>query len=189
MEKIISEQVKRNIWRLETIITVATDWILVSNFFRVCPQGLTFTETNIKGLQQINCLSLLRRLEHLSISSEGNPITSFTLWKPYVLFRLAHFSLRKINDVEVSSDHTRLLLWTWTHKVVYVSIVSTNCYVRSGLFSSGAGRALVSSQSILVSTHAYYSLSVYITDSLLRYFLNVMWLEPSSISSSYIASV
>lgn len=156
-----------------------------------CPQGLTFTETNIKGLQQTNCLSLLRRLEHLSISSEGNPITSFTLWKPYVLFRLAHFSLRKINDVEVSSDHTRLLLWTWTHKVVYVSIVGANCDARSGLFSSGAGRALVSSQYILVSTHAYYSLSVwtYITDSLLRYFLNVMWFEPSSISSSYIASV
>lgn len=66
--------------------------------------GLTFTETNIKGLQQINCLSLLRRLEHLSISSEGNPITSFTLWKPYVLFRLAHFSLRKINDVEVTAE-------------------------------------------------------------------------------------
>ena len=65
-------------------------------------QGLIFTETNIKSLQQINCLSLLRRLEHISISIEGNPITSFTLWKPYVLFRLAHFSLRKINDIEVS---------------------------------------------------------------------------------------
>lgn len=85
-------------------------------FFPLCPQGLTFTETNIKGLQQINCLSLLRRLEHLSISSEGNPITSFTLWKPYVLFRLTHFSLRKINDVEVSFDHVKLLWWTRTQK-------------------------------------------------------------------------
>jgi len=78
-------------------------------FYRLRRQGLTFTETNIQGLQQINCLSLLRRLEHLSISNEGNPITFFTLWKPYVLFRLAHFSLRKINDVEVSVDHIRLL--------------------------------------------------------------------------------
>jgi len=85
-------------------------------FLRLRQQGLTFTETNIKGLQQINCLSLLRRLEHLNISNEGNPITSFTLWKPYVLFRLAHFSLRKINDVEVSLDYTRLLSWTWTQK-------------------------------------------------------------------------
>lgn len=66
--------------------------------------GLIFTETNIKSLQQINCLSLLRRLEHISISTEGNPITSFTLWKPYVLFRLAHFSLRKINDIEVTAE-------------------------------------------------------------------------------------
>lgn len=66
--------------------------------------GLTFTETNIKSLQQINSLSLLRRLDHLSISSEGNPVTTFTLWRPYVLFRLAHFSLRKINDIEVTAE-------------------------------------------------------------------------------------
>lgn len=66
--------------------------------------GLTFTETNIKALQQINSLSLLRRLDHLNISNEGNPIMSFTLWRPYVLFRLAHFSLTKINDVVVTPE-------------------------------------------------------------------------------------
>lgn len=71
------------------------------HYFIFLLQGLTFTETNIKGLQQINSLSLLRRLDQLSISNEGNPVTSFTLWKPYVLFRLAHFSIRKINDIEV----------------------------------------------------------------------------------------
>ena len=65
-------------------------------------QGLIFTETNIKALQQINSLSLLRRLDYLSISEEGNPVMSFSLLKPYVLFRLAHFSLRRINDIEVS---------------------------------------------------------------------------------------
>lgn len=93
----------------EKVITKATELIMVSYVFCHCAQGLVFTETNIRGLQQINCLSLLRRLEHLSISSEGNLITSFTLWKPYVLFRLAHFSLRKINDLEVSFDYVSLL--------------------------------------------------------------------------------
>jgi len=68
--------------------------------------GLTFAETNIKALQQINSLSLLRRLDYLNINNEGNPVTSFTLWKPYVLFRLAHFSLRKINDIEVTAEDT-----------------------------------------------------------------------------------
>ena len=73
-----------------------------TNFLFVFLQGLVFTETNIRALHQMNSLSLLRRLDHLSITDEGNPVTSFSLWRPYVLFRLAHFSLRKINDIEVS---------------------------------------------------------------------------------------
>ncbi|XP_068694422.1 leucine-rich repeat-containing protein 49-like [Montipora foliosa] len=68
--------------------------------------GLIFMETNIKALQQINSLSLLRRLDYLSISEEGNPVMSFSLLKPYVLFRLAHFSLRRINDIEVTTEDT-----------------------------------------------------------------------------------
>lgn len=68
--------------------------------------GLVFTETNIRALHQMNSLSLLRRLDHLNITKEGNPVTSFSLWRPYVLFRLAHFSLRKINDIEVTAEDT-----------------------------------------------------------------------------------
>ncbi|XP_006822735.2 leucine-rich repeat-containing protein 49-like [Saccoglossus kowalevskii] len=63
-----------------------------------------FGEANISCLQQINALSVLRRLDNLTISLEGNPVTQFTLWKAYTLFRLAHFSLRKINDVEVTAS-------------------------------------------------------------------------------------
>ena len=64
---------------------------------------MIFTETSINGLQQINALAMLRRLDCLTIN-EGNPVTSFTLWRPYTLFRLAHLSIRKINDIDVSNS-------------------------------------------------------------------------------------
>ncbi|XP_048583494.1 leucine-rich repeat-containing protein 49 isoform X2 [Nematostella vectensis] len=65
--------------------------------------GLIFTETSINNLQQINALAMLRRLETLVIHTDRNPVTEFTLWRPYVLFRLAHLSLTKINDIEVTA--------------------------------------------------------------------------------------
>ncbi|XP_066274382.1 leucine-rich repeat-containing protein 49-like isoform X3 [Branchiostoma lanceolatum] len=67
-------------------------------------QTLIFNETNIRNLQQFNTLASLRRLDNLNVVPEGNPVTQFTLWKQYVLFRLAHFSLRKINDTEVTNS-------------------------------------------------------------------------------------
>jgi leucine-rich repeat-containing protein 49 len=64
-------------------------------------QSITFSSTNIQSLVQINALSTVRRLDNLTIDIDGNPITKFTLWRMYVVFRLAHFALKKINDVEV----------------------------------------------------------------------------------------
>ncbi|KAJ8310932.1 hypothetical protein KUTeg_011517 [Tegillarca granosa] len=66
-------------------------------------QSLVFTATNIKSLHQINALSNVRRIDNLTINPEGNPITKFTLWRMYLLFRLAHFALKKINDVEITA--------------------------------------------------------------------------------------
>ena len=65
-------------------------------------QTLIFNSTNICSFQQINALTSLRRLDNLTIQLDGNPVTKFTLWKSYVLFRLSHFALKKINDQEVS---------------------------------------------------------------------------------------
>ncbi|XP_064608025.1 leucine-rich repeat-containing protein 49-like isoform X2 [Liolophura sinensis] len=65
---------------------------------------LVFSATNIRCLQQLNALSNVRRLENLTIDVEGNPVTKFTHWRIYTLFRLAHFNLKKINDIEVSSS-------------------------------------------------------------------------------------
>lgn len=64
-------------------------------------QTITFSSTNIRSLVQINALSAVRRLDNLNIDLDGNPITKFTLWRMFVIFRLAHFALKKINDVEV----------------------------------------------------------------------------------------
>lgn len=66
-------------------------------------QKLVFSSTNINSLQQINALSAIKHLEGLTIK-DGNPVTSFTLWKPYILYRLAHLSLRQLNDVEVTAE-------------------------------------------------------------------------------------
>ena len=73
-----------------------------SDHYLVYFQTLIFNSTNICSFQQINALTSLRRLDNLTIQLDGNPVTKFTLWKSYVLFRLSHFALKKINDQEVS---------------------------------------------------------------------------------------
>ena len=70
----------------------------------VFPQSLVFTSTNIRTLSQLNALASMRRLDNLTISGEGNPVTKLSVWRPYVVFRLAHFSLKHINGSEVCSS-------------------------------------------------------------------------------------
>jgi leucine-rich repeat-containing protein 49 len=69
-------------------------------FPNVC--SLVFTATNIRTLAQFNALANVRRLDNLTVETDGNPVTELSLWRPYVVFRLAHFSLKRINGVEVS---------------------------------------------------------------------------------------
>ncbi|XP_027544582.1 leucine-rich repeat-containing protein 49 isoform X2 [Neopelma chrysocephalum] len=65
---------------------------------------LRFKETNLVALQQFNALAEMHRLEQLTVDPQGNPVVNFTLWKYYVLFRLNHFNLQKINGVKVTED-------------------------------------------------------------------------------------
>jgi len=67
----------------------------------ICFQSLNFSSTNIRTLVQLNALATVRRLDSLVIESEGNPVTRLMLWRPYVIFRLAHFTLKRVNGVEV----------------------------------------------------------------------------------------
>ena len=67
-------------------------------------QSLVFSSTNIRTLVQLNALATVRRLDSLVIESEGNPVTRLLLWRPYVIFRLAHFTLKRVNGVEVRNQ-------------------------------------------------------------------------------------
>ncbi|XP_068000062.1 leucine-rich repeat-containing protein 49 isoform X2 [Melanerpes formicivorus] len=65
---------------------------------------LKFKETNLVALRQFSALAQMHRLEQLTVDPEGNPVVNFTLWKYYVLFRLNHFNLQKINGVKVTEN-------------------------------------------------------------------------------------
>ncbi|NWU89922.1 LRC49 protein, partial [Upupa epops] len=65
---------------------------------------LKFKETNLVTLQQFNALAQMHRIEQLTVDPQGNPAVNFTLWKYYVLFRLNHFNLQKINGVKVTEN-------------------------------------------------------------------------------------
>ncbi|XP_064245344.1 leucine-rich repeat-containing protein 49 isoform X2 [Passer domesticus] len=65
---------------------------------------LKFKETNLGALQQFNALAEMHRMEQLTVDPQGNPVVNFTLWKYYVLFRLSHFNLQKINGVKVTEN-------------------------------------------------------------------------------------
>ncbi|XP_042329927.1 leucine-rich repeat-containing protein 49 [Sceloporus undulatus] len=109
------ESLDRN-WSVQTAGSVATVSFIFIDFDEIVPVlpklkikfpnfvHLKFKETNLVMLQQFNALAQVRRLEQLTVDAQGNPIVTFTLWKYYVLFRLNHFSLQKINGIEVTQN-------------------------------------------------------------------------------------
>uniref|UniRef100_A0A8D0GKL2 Leucine rich repeat containing 49 n=1 Tax=Sphenodon punctatus TaxID=8508 RepID=A0A8D0GKL2_SPHPU len=109
------ESLDRN-WSVQTAGTVTTVFFTFIEFdeiVQVLPKlkikfpnslHLKFKETNLVMLQQFNALAQVRRIEQLTVDPQGNPVISFTLWKYYVLFRLSHFNLQKINGIEVTQN-------------------------------------------------------------------------------------
>ncbi|KAL8197112.1 UNVERIFIED_CONTAM: Leucine-rich repeat-containing protein 49, partial [Gekko kuhli] len=109
------ESLDRN-WSVQTAGNIATIAFIFIDFDEIVPVlpklrikfpnfvHLKFKETNLVTLQQFNALAQFRRLEQLTVDAQGNRVVSFTLWKYYVLFRLSHFNLQKINGVEVTQN-------------------------------------------------------------------------------------
>eukprot|EP00063_Salmo_salar_P007808 XP_013982643.1 PREDICTED: leucine-rich repeat-containing protein 49-like isoform X2 [Salmo salar] len=63
---------------------------------------LIFLETNVSRLPQLAALAQVRRLDQLTIHPEGNPVVSLSLWRSFLIYRLHHFNLHKINNLEVT---------------------------------------------------------------------------------------
>ncbi|XP_035611995.1 leucine-rich repeat-containing protein 49-like isoform X2 [Oncorhynchus keta] len=61
---------------------------------------LIFLETNVSRLPQLAALAQVRRLDQLTIHPEGNPVVSLSLWRSFLIYRLHHFNLHKINNLE-----------------------------------------------------------------------------------------
>nr|XP_045016875.1 leucine-rich repeat-containing protein 49 isoform X6 [Jaculus jaculus]XP_045016876.1 leucine-rich repeat-containing protein 49 isoform X6 [Jaculus jaculus] len=103
-------------WSLQTagmVTTISFTFIEFDEIVQVFPKlkikfpnslHLKFKETNLVMLQQFNALAQLRRVDQLTVDPQGNPVVNFTLWKYYVLFRLSHFSMQKINGTEVTQN-------------------------------------------------------------------------------------
>nr|XP_033775650.1 leucine-rich repeat-containing protein 49 isoform X2 [Geotrypetes seraphini] len=103
-------------WSLQSSGTVTTLFFTFIDFdeiVQVLPKvkmkfpnasHLKFKETNLAMFQQFNALAQVRRLDQLTVDPQGNPVVNFTLWKYYVLFRLSHFNLQKINGTEITSN-------------------------------------------------------------------------------------
>lgn len=66
-------------------------------------QHFAFQETNIQFLGQLNALAELQGLTSVTVDSEGNPICSKD-WRSYVVYRLAHWGIKMINDIEVKKE-------------------------------------------------------------------------------------
>ncbi|XP_054625761.1 leucine-rich repeat-containing protein 49 isoform X2 [Dunckerocampus dactyliophorus] len=67
---------------------------------------LIFLETNISRLPQLAALAQVRRLDQLTIHPEGNPVVGLALWRSFVIYRLHHFNMQKINGQEVTMNDT-----------------------------------------------------------------------------------
>ncbi|XP_072807226.1 leucine-rich repeat-containing protein 49 isoform X5 [Vicugna pacos] len=103
-------------WSVQTagmVTTVSFTFIEFDEIVQVLPKlkmkfpnslHLKFKETNLVMLQQFNALAQLRRVHQLTVDPQGNPVVNFILWKYYVLFRLSHFSMQKINGTEVTQN-------------------------------------------------------------------------------------
>ncbi|XP_075714033.1 leucine-rich repeat-containing protein 49 [Rhinoderma darwinii] len=103
-------------WSVQTagsVNTISFTFINFEDIVQILPKirikfpnatHLKFKENNLVTLNQFNALAQMRRLDHLTVDPQGNPVVNFTLWKYYVLFRLNNFNIQKVNEIEVSQN-------------------------------------------------------------------------------------
>ena len=57
---------------------------------------------------QLDRLSEWEKLESLTINKEDNPIYSVSIWRSYVLNRLSHLQLKRINNQAITFEDLNL---------------------------------------------------------------------------------
>lgn len=83
-------------------------------------------ETNITRLLQLAALAQVKRLEQVTIDPEGNPVVSLALWRAFLIYRLNHLNLQRINGTEVHTPaHTGIQAQTALHTIDRSSIGSS----------------------------------------------------------------
>ncbi|XP_055029949.2 leucine-rich repeat-containing protein 49 isoform X1 [Misgurnus anguillicaudatus] len=100
-------------WSVQTASNVTTIAFRYMSFDSIIPTflrirlkfpnltHLMFMETNISHLPQLAALAQIRRLDQITIHPEGNPVVTLTLWRYFLIYRLQHLNLQKINGIEV----------------------------------------------------------------------------------------
>ncbi|XP_053479589.1 leucine-rich repeat-containing protein 49 isoform X2 [Ictalurus furcatus] len=101
-------------WGVQTASTVTTIAFRYIQFDSIVPTlprirlkfpnltHLIFMETNITRLLQLAALAQVKRLEQVTIDPEGNPVVSLALWRAFLIYRLNHLNLQRINGTEVT---------------------------------------------------------------------------------------
>lgn len=82
--------------------SVATIFGKIKNRFPNA-EHFAFRETNIQYFGQLNALAELQGLTSLNIDTEGNPISTKD-WRSYAVYRLSHWGLKLLNDIEITKD-------------------------------------------------------------------------------------
>ncbi|KAJ3108839.1 JmjC domain-containing histone demethylation protein 1 [Phlyctochytrium planicorne] len=65
-------------------------------------ESLEFSYNNLDSLKQLNLFATLRMTKDVSLTFENNSITKSQIFIPYLLSRLSHLQMKKINGVEVT---------------------------------------------------------------------------------------
>ncbi|XP_033935321.1 leucine-rich repeat-containing protein 49 [Pseudochaenichthys georgianus] len=103
-------------WGVQTASAVTVITFRYINFDAIIPtlprirvkfpnlSHMIFQETNICRLPQLAALAQVRRLDQLTIHEGGNPVASLALWRSFLIYRLHHFNLQRINGQEVTMN-------------------------------------------------------------------------------------
>ncbi|CAH0550353.1 unnamed protein product [Brassicogethes aeneus] len=123
--------------------------------------SLSFKETNIACLGQLNALAEVQGVGSLTIHPEGNPICEKE-WRSYAVYRLAHWGLKTVNGEEVTDEEiasaneefrglSDLVLWSLPDVLLQPLLERLRIDVNRGLTEDNAKKWLLTADPALRS--------------------------------------